>query len=71
MTSRIPDLQDVVERLEKVEKQNRMFERAGFLILALGCAVLGSTSLTTPRTGTVEKRAPLSLILSDKEVKAP
>lgn len=32
-------------------------------------AVLGATSLTTTRTGTVEKRAPSSLILFDKDGK--
>ena len=53
MASETPDLQAIMERLEKVEKQNRRLKQAGATVLTL-CAAFVLMGQTSPKSRTVE-----------------
>jgi hypothetical protein len=48
MITRIPELQDIIERLERVERQNRRLKRAGAvgIVVAAAIVVIGPSAPT-------------------------
>ena len=56
MTSQTPDMQNVLERLEKLGKQNRRLKRAGLLALtAVGALLLMGQA--TPKSRPSKRRS--------------
>ena len=64
MTSQTPDMQSVLERLEKLERQNRWLKRLGVLGFLVACAVL-LMAQTKPQNVHFEKVEARQFVLRD------